>query len=375
MELEEHPFFQESPGKQVRRLIRFAQIMRFAPDEVIFEEGSDSDALYLVLEGRVTFVKQLPTARDRSISYAEAGDFFGEIGLFTGQPRALDAVAGANGATLARIGKENLVEFINQTPGPIEKIMQSIVSHLEHTTRHYVEDMLQQEKMAVVGSMVNTIIHDFKNPFTLISLSAQLLASRNPSPETQKFCNTIESQIRRMVDMANELAEFSRGEQRLNLAKVNLADLMDRFRELNEPYFQNQSVKLSIAVDPVIIEAEEAKLLRVLQNLVSNSIDAVADIPDARVEVTARSSDADTVEITVADNGKGIPAEIKDKFFEPFVTHGKSRGTGLGTAIVKSIVTAHGGTITFESGAGKGTTILIRLPKRQNQRLQDNPPV
>lgn len=370
MNLEEHPFFNEVPGQRVRDLIRFAREMRFKPDEVIFEEGSDSDALYLVLDGRVTFVKQLKISQERSISFAESGGFFGEIGLFTGHPRALGAIAGPNGATLARIDKGNLVEFINQTPGPIEKILQSIISHLDHTTRHYVEDMLQQEKMAVVGSMVSTIIHDFKNPFTLISLSAQILASRHPDPETLKFCQSIESQIQRMVEMANEISEYSRGEQRLNLSKVNLPDLMDRFRELNEPFFQQRSVTLSVAVDPVIIEAEEAKLLRVFQNLVGNAMDAVEDVKGAKVNISLRSIDSETVEIAVADNGKGIPPEIKDSFFEPFVTHGKSRGTGLGTAIVKSIVKAHSGAISFDSSSERGTTILIRLPKRQRQTGQ-----
>ncbi len=371
MKIAEHPFFKEVPGQSVSDLIRFAKTLRLAPETPIFEEGSVSDALYLVLKGRVSFSKQAGN-RERSISYADAGDFFGEIGLFTGQPRSLSAVAGPNGATLARLPKESLIEFINQTPGPIEKILQSVISHLDHTTRHYVEDMLQQEKMAVVGSMVSTIIHDFKNPFTLISLSAQILATRHPDLETQKFCHSIEAQIRRMVEMANEISEFSRGEQHLQVKRVSLPDLMERFRELNEPYFQQKSVSLDVKVDPIDIDAEEAKLLRVLQNLVGNALDAVEELPHGKIEVGLHSVDSDTVEITVKDNGKGVPEAIRDTFFEPFVTYGKSRGTGLGTAIVKSIVKAHSGSISFESNAN-GTTILIRLPKRQQRRPVGRP--
>lgn len=99
-------------------------------------------------------------------------------------------------------------------------------------------------------------------------------------------------------------------------------------------------------------------------------MDAVEDVADAKVEISLQGIDSETVEIAVSDNGKGIPPEIKDTFFEPFVTHGKSRGTGLGTAIVKSIVKAHNGSISFESSSNTGTTILIRLPKRQQQTMR-----
>jgi len=104
------------------------------------------------------------------------------------------------------------------------------------------------------------------------------------------------------------------------------------------------------------------RLLRVLQNLVSNAIHAVKSRPEGRVDVRSWVRDS-ILHLSVRDNGTGIPEEIKDRLFEPFVTHGKQGGTGLGLAIVLNVVTAHRGKIGVETQTGQGTEFLIRLPQ------------
>jgi signal transduction histidine kinase len=228
--------------------------------------------------------------------------------------------------------------------------------------------MLHQEKMVLVGNMVNSIIHDFKNPFTLISLGAQVLMQRHPDERTRSVCTNMIRQIERMTEMAQEISEFSRGSQTLKLGRVDLRDLAARFRELNEPFFNKDRVRFEIDADPGSVEGEENKLMRVLQNLVVNALDAVEEKPDGQVRVEMHDR-GDHCEIIVADNGRGIPEEIRNHLFEPFVTHGKRRGTGLGTAIVKSIIEAHHGRIRFETATGQGTTFYIVLPKTLGTRV------
>ncbi len=359
--LEAHPFFRGMSDESARALKEAAVIVFHGVDEVIFFEGSPPDAMFLVLEGRVSFVKSLPENQFRVINQAMAGDFFGEIGIFAGAPRALGARTAAP-TSLARISSDALHDFIHNTPGPVGQIFRSIVNHLDHTTRHYVDDMLRQEKMALVGNMVNSIIHDFKNPFTLISLGAQLLIQKHQDERTRHVCANMIQQVERMTEMAQEISEFSKGTSNLKLGRVDLHHLGERFHELNEPYFSKEGVRIEIDLHPVIIEAEENKLLRVLQNLVVNAIDAVEERPDGLVRILGRDC-GDHCEIVVSDNGQGIPEAIRNRLFEPFVTHGKRRGTGLGTAIVKSIVEAHQGRIRFETATGHGTTFFITLPK------------
>lgn len=361
MNLQDHPFFKCSDQGSVSQLADKADVADFQAGDLVFLEGSPSDSLCLVLAGTVAFVTETPDGKRRVISTSAEGNFFGEIGIFTGAPRSLSAVAHTP-ATIAKIYREDLLTFIKSTPGPIEQILGSIVNHLHQTTRHYLDDMLQQEKMSLVGSMVNGIIHDFKNPFTLIGLGAQLLQSRHPEDaKTTKICRNIEAQVNRMVEMANELSEFSRGEQTLELKEVDLRALCAEFRELNEPFFNRPGLAIDMEVEAVTLLAEKNKLLRVLQNLVGNAIDALADRADAHISVHARH-EGDNAVILIEDNGPGIPEQIRQTFWTPFVTHGKSRGTGLGSAIAKSIVEAHRGTIDFTTAKDQGTTFTIRLP-------------
>jgi signal transduction histidine kinase len=110
----------------------------------------------------------------------------------------------------------------------------------------------------------------------------------------------------------------------------------------------------------VLVNADENKFLRVVQNLVANAVEAFNGC-GGRVELTAGVSE-EGVQIKIHDNGPGIPEAIKERLFEAFVTYGKHSGTGLGTAIAKSIIDAHGGQISFQSHCQEGTTFYIRLP-------------
>ncbi len=363
MEVHQHPFFKGFGKQELENLVRVSETHTAQPEELIFDEGSPSDALYLLLDGEVSFIKPLENGKEQIISKADPGEFFGEVGLFTGEPRSLSAVASTT-ATIAKVPKGALLDFIKNTPGPVDMILQSIVGHLHHTTRHYIEDMIKTEKMAVVGAMMNTIIHDFKNPFTLISLGSQVIMQRHSDERTQQICRNIEEQVRRMVDMANEIADYSRGQQSLEFAPVNLPKLFNRFRDLNFPYFQKDNIEFNMEIEDITIEAEESKLIRVLQNLTSNAIDSFEERGGGVISIVARKKN-DGAEILLKDNGAGIPKEIRDKLFEPFVTFGKSSGTGLGTAIVKSIVEAHKGSIRFETQENRGTAFFIWLPKHQ----------
>ncbi len=363
MEISEHPFFNKVNKEQVDPLVSAATIEKYPPDSMIFEQGSPSEGLDLVLDGEVAFCKLLGDGKSRVVGYSKAGTFFGEIGLFTEQPRALRAESRGN-VVIANIPREALLKFIKQTDGPFDNILQSIINHLHETTRHYMDDMLRQEKLSMVGTMMNTIIHDFKNPFCLISLGAQLMAQMHTDERSQKLCRNIDSQITRMVNMAEELNAFSRGDQNLVISKIRLTEMIDRFEELNFPFFQNEKIKIEISVPDIEIEGEENKLHRVFQNLVGNAIDAFED-EFGLITITGEAGADGMLRLKVTDNGKGIPEEIQTRFFEPFVTFGKSKGTGLGSAIAKSVVESHGGKIHFETEADKGTTFFITIPVKQ----------
>lgn len=110
------------------------------------------------------------------------------------------------------------------------------------------------------------------------------------------------------------------------------------------------------------ITVDKERLLRAIGNLVNNAADAITG--NGKISVAIYEQDS-TVLFSVHDNGKGIPAEIHETLFEPFVTHGKKKGTGLGLASVKRLVELHNGTISFTSGAGVGTEFIVAIPRNR----------
>jgi signal transduction histidine kinase len=361
MELKAHPFFKQMDKESVESLTRSALIQKLPRGTVIFEEGDISDSIYLVLEGTIGFGKRVRNRGHIGISQSQKGEFFGEIGVLTNDRRALRADAKTD-CSIACIPGASVVNYLRKMPGPVQGLLQSIIAHLKGTTRQFVDDRIHQEKMALIGNMTNTIIHDFKNPFCLISLSAQLLRQRHRDEESLKLCQNIEKQVDRMVSMTTELAEYSRGEHNIVRAKVRLKELFDEFRSLNHPYFESTKVEINIDVPDAVILGAKTKLFRVLQNLIGNAVEAFGE-KEGWIKVSGNIVHAENqVQIMIEDNAGGIPEQIRDRLFEPFVSYGKREGTGLGTAIARSIVEAHGGSLTFRTETGRGTIFTMTLP-------------
>ncbi|WP_341736677.1 ATP-binding protein [Microcoleus sp. CAWBG640] len=361
MDLASHRFMSYFEPEQAAHLCKIAILENFAQETLVFEEGDPADFLYLVLEGEVKFSKRIDNNKHQTVALAKPDDFFGELGVLDGQPRSARALAIA-GSTLAKISRTELIDTLHFSKGTsVLQIFSFIVQNLRDTTDQYVNQFVHKQKMVLVGEMVSTIIHDFKSPFTGIKLSSEMLKEIHPDEETQEWCDLIQLQVQRMLGMAEEVLEFSRGNSVLHKKSINLIQTLHQFEKLNRVYFEAAKVELVVRVTEVIVLADENKILRVLQNLVGNAVEAFGG-RGGRVEITVTESE-DWAEISIYDNGPGIPRAIKEKLFEPFVTYGKRTGTGLGTAIAKSMIDAHKGEITYESEDDKGTTFYIRLPK------------
>lgn len=360
MKLKEHPLLAQVDPHIADQLAESATIRNYAPNEVVFEEGSAPDAMFLILEGKIEFQKKVAEQKHQTVNHNGPGDCFGELGVLQDKPRFLRAIA-VEPTTLARISAES-VFGLGQTVsgGLVPALLRHITNQLKTTTEHYVRLALENERRVLVGTMVNTIIHDFKSPFSAIRMAVGLIQSNHDDPKTRRMCGIIEGQIDRMLSMADDLLEYSRGQTQLKCGKVDVTHLFTEFMSFNEALFKERHVQVEMKPAPAFVWGDGSKLHRVLQNLVYNAVEAAEGQPDARVTLEAKGRD-DRVIWRVTDNGEGIPEEIRDRFFEAFVTCGKRRGTGLGTAIVKSVVEAHGGRVYFETKTGHGTTVTVEL--------------
>ena len=363
MDLHEHSFLSIFGADAARRLAASAEVLEPADGATVFREGDPADAMYLVLDGRVT-LRAGGNGRQEFIAEAGPDEFFGEFGVLDGEPRSAGATAGA-GVRLARIPRPVLIEELGGPEGnPAFRLMVQTVRKMRRSTQVHVEEMLRREKMSLLGQLVLSVVHDFRSPLSVVLMAVELMESGNAEPAIiRESCDLIAEQVGRVHAMAEEVLDYSRGKTNLNFEPVDLADLLEQFVEFNGRYMRTKGIRLLLSCrQRVTVQCDVGRLQRVVQNLVYNAADAMngrGGVIGIRLEQPCRGM----VRILVRDNGPGIPEEIRDRIFEPFQSLGSKKGLGLGLAIARQFTEAHGGTLTFATEAGRGTAFCISLPQ------------
>jgi signal transduction histidine kinase len=361
MDVRENRFLEGFSPAGRDRLVGYLTYQDLGAGEYLFREDDPADGVCLVLEGEVEILR---TAGDGEhiLTSIGAGDFLGEVAVLDGHGRSTDARA-REATGVAWIPRNALLEVLVTEPVTLTlHLFQNVLAVLRQTNDLYIEEAVRKKKLSLIGEMAGSLMHDLRNPVTAIQLAADLVKMDHSDEETVRCCETIRLQCDRVMAMAEELLEFSRGEARLHLESTDTTVLVQRFLAFNDDSSRPPGLKFTILAEPAEIEIDSMRLLRVLQNLVANAVDAVNSRPDGRLDVRVWVRDG-ILHLTVRDNGSGIPAQIRDRLFEPFVTHGKTGGTGLGLAIVLNVVAAHRGKISVETEGGQGTEFLIRIPQ------------
>jgi len=224
------------------------------------------------------------------------------------------------------------------------------------------QHLIQSERLATIGRMASTISHDLRHPLTTVLAYAELLSEGNlDDTQRAEMYLQIRSSVNNMAELIASLLEFSKAQEALQLSYGDCVEpLQDTIRALRmKPEFRQIQLTL-LHEGPTQGWFDFSKLGRVFSNLLRNACEAVA--PDSgRVRVVAVGAN-NHVEISVTDNGSGIPEKIRDDVFQPFVTSGKADGTGLGLAVVQKIVLDHGGQVAVDSTGSQGTTFKLILP-------------
>lgn len=224
--------------------------------------------------------------------------------------------------------------------------------------------MLQAQRYAAWGEVARRLAHEFKNPLTPIQLSAERLEHRlaeklpeEDSDMLRRSTRTIVNQVMALKSMVDAFSQYARTpETRLRPIELNvLVQEIVSLYETNRPAITRQ---LQAGSRPIM--GDPARLRQVIHNLLQNALQAVAEQPDAMVELRTENL-AEGAGIVVLDNGPGIPAELLDRLFEPYVTT-KTKGTGLGLAICKRIVEEHNGRITLRNLPDRGAVVEVVIP-------------
>ena len=360
MDVRSHRFISHFPAPQGARLANEVRLVRFPHQAVIFQEGSASNCVYLVLHGRVALTKKSPAGTPQTIAYKGPDDYFGELGVLDGSTRSTAAIADGP-VQLGRLAQKPFLQLLSQSSWhTVLRLFSHISEDLRATNARFVSEVVRKEKITLVGEMANSMVHDFRGPFSTIKLATELLAKHDRKAETQELCAMILRQVTRLGGMVEEVLDFARGETRLRIKLTPLSDVFSQVEENNIVPLGRAGVKLRIKPTRLQLPLDPDRFLRVLQNLVTNAREALGQKPNGLITVGAHRA-KDQCVITVSDNGPGIPREVRSTLFEPFVSHGKTGGTGLGLAIAKAVIAAHRGAIDFKSSRA-GTTFTIQLP-------------
>ncbi|MGE0453514.1 MAG: ATP-binding protein [Vicinamibacteria bacterium] len=227
------------------------------------------------------------------------------------------------------------------------------------------QQRLESERLSAVGRMLGGIVHDFRNPMTAIKGYAGMFEDATlDSEKRREFARLIVDEADRMSAMAEEVLEFARGgSAQLQLTTVPVAEIAGMLQRLLAPELAERRVTLSRDLRYAgQVEVDLERLKRALLNIAHNALDAME--AGGTLSLTSRLVDGQ-LELTLADTGHGIPEDLLPRLFEPFFTHGKPHGVGLGMAISRRIVEEHGGRIDVDSRPGRGTAVALRLPLRR----------
>lgn len=339
-----------------------AKVRTFAPGQIIFSAGETGDGCYVVVSGRVRISAVVGPKESRMLATIGPGDFFGEMAVIDDAPRSATATAEGYTKTLF-VERHRLLKLLERRPKLALSIIREFSARMRNLNQKYLEEIVQAERLAVVGRFATTIVHDFKNPLAVIGLATDLACSRGSRWAQRRQLRTmISHQTERMKTMLQELIDFARpGGEPPKLRSMEFAPYLNSFAEEASSELAQRGVKLVIENPPpsVPVRIEPERLSRLFYNLLGNAADEMKD--GGKITLRFKKTRGE-LQVEVQDDGHGIAPELADTLFKPFATYGKPHGTGLGLTICRRIAEDHGGRIWATSVPGKGATFSFTLP-------------
>jgi signal transduction histidine kinase len=250
--------------------------------------------------------------------------------------------------------------------GELVKAYNNMIGQLEESA----QKLKQSEREGAWREMAKQVAHEIKNPLTPMKLHLQHLKRvfdtdpEQAKPMMEKVSKTLIDQIDGLSRIASEFSNFAQMPQAENATFV-LNNLLDSVHQL----FQKEAgedvlITLDLCADTLSVFADREQLMRVFNNLIKNAIQSIPEDRNGDVYIILEGTES-LVTVKIVDNGAGIPADKRDRVFQPSFTT-KNSGMGLGLAMSKNIVEAANGRIWFETEEDHGTTFFVELPRQKD---------
>ncbi|MBN1647796.1 MAG: cyclic nucleotide-binding domain-containing protein [Spirochaetales bacterium] len=382
--LREIYFFKALKDSEINEIESICHERECPEGAVVFRENDKPDNFYIVVEGAVEVWKNYYSQPADLLAVHGPGNFFGEMALIDDLPRSATVIA-KEVTRLLYIAKQDFEAIIRKSVSVAYSIMISISQIIRNSNESYVanlnkrnielenankelrtaqKELIKAERLSTVGKFSSMIIHDLKNPISIIKSYAEMIPMNSEDREkTLRSASNIVKEAERLARLAGELLDFSRGELRLNYSVVSVENLMNILINHISPRTEKNNIKVSCSFPfsgAIVLDFE--RFQRVLINVCENACKAMGK--DGKLELSVYEKNNE-IHFVIADNGEGMSEEEVKRIFEPFYSSAKEGGTGLGMLVVQNIVEAHQGRLEISSKKGKGTTVEIILPRKQ----------
>lgn len=375
-------FFHNVSDSDINEIIKVCHEKIFTPGEIIFEEGSVAEKFYIILSGEVEVWKDYRSPLKDRLAVHKKGRLFGEMALIDDLPRSATVVAKEK-SRLLYIERDDFNKIIKENSSIALSVMRSVSLMVRKSNESFVEnlrkrnkklkkaykklkethaELIKMERLSTLGKISSLILHDIRNPISILRGYAELIRMKPENSEKNKSnANKIIIEADRLNRLANEMLDYSRGEIRLNMQIVSIDLLVDNVINSIKDKFNLRKIKIIRDIKykgPVLMDMD--RMVRVLYNLADNSRKAMPDGGSFSIKTSEEES---SYIMEISDSGVGMTEDVMNHIFEPFYSSSESGGTGLGMAIVKNIIEAHEGHLSVESKKNKGTSFKIVMPK------------
>ena len=360
--LADSPLLCQLKPHELQALQLAARELACLPNQEIFKEGDTGDGVYVVKSGQVLISSLVGPGVRHVFSRVNPGELFGEMAVLEDKPRSASAVAGP-ASVVWFIPRADMLKLVACSPQLALILLREISNRLREFNHQYIQEVLQTERLALVGRFARSIVHDLKNPLNIISISAEMAGLDKSTPESRRLAkDRIGRQVDRISELVNEIMEFTQGSRDAFVAaptdyETFVQQLIEEIRP--EIELKSASIRLENPPPPVKLLLDPKRLRRVFYNLIHNATDAMPGGGKILLRFSLANNEATT---EIEDSGPGIAPEVANRLFDAFVTHGKAHGTGLGLSICKKILEDHHGRISARNEPGRGAVFTFVLP-------------
>jgi len=355
--------FRQLGPEDLKPLRGIAREQQFSTGSQIFKEGDQGDGVYLVRTGLVEISGLLADAARHVFSQIGPGEIFGEMAVLENKPRSACAIAKFD-STVYFVPREEILRLVEKSPAMAMALLREISNRLREFNRQYLTEVLQAERLTILGRFARSIVHDLKNPLNIIGITAEMAGMDQISQGFKLEARTrIRKQVDRISDLISEILEFTQApsSSAVVLTPADYSVFVQQLIEELRPELELKSVALELegTLPQVELLLDPKRLRRVFYNLIHNATDAMPE--GGKITLRVHSNQADII-TEIEDAGPGIAPEIAGQLFQVFATHGKAHGTGLGLSICKRIIDDHHGWISARNEPGRGAVFSFGLP-------------